>query len=169
MTTTRTDITITTETPEIVSEQCGRFRGHPGTCDPTLEFTGAHRSDRCETGIPVLHHDDAVLIEGMGNGVPVRGYVTTLSGYGAKYRSYEGPDGMARYLEALKRNEKHGGVWIGISAVVISAYRETPVPRTTVRVGGLVRIVSPGPGEGGIYRVEFYAPWDHHNVKLVRP
>jgi hypothetical protein len=158
----------TTQAITIVSKQCGKFRGHPGSCDDTIEFTSPHAEDQCVVGIPVLKHNDRVLIDGMANGYAVRAVVTTLGGYGASNRSYEGPDGMARYLKALERNEKHGGAWISVEATVISAYREAERPRTIVKIGGLVRIVSDVPGEGGIYRLEFYSQWDHHNVLLVR-
>ena len=110
-----------------------------------------------------VRHDTRLVVAG----VPwPKQRVVTLSGYGARYRHYDGPNGPAKYAEHAERNRlsypyaqvshnRHNGVvWLDAVPVVIAATR-TPQPApVAVEVGEVVYVESATPGEGGYYRIE---------------
>jgi len=120
------------------------------------------------TGTEVRH--GAVLrVSGGRSGFNRQG-LRTLSGVGAQYGDYDGPEGPAKYAEALARNQvnyqggpKHdrhsGAVWLSAEATVVAAkeYHEQLAAEyaqdVEVAFGDVVRVRSDAPGEGGFYLV----------------
>lgn len=120
-----------------------------------------------------VDHDAVLRVYGVRSS---RQRVTTLSGYGAKYRQYEGPYGMDAYLASADRNRRsypdgplhnrhNGVVWLSAEASVIAAKQyhaqleAEHVQDVCIQVGDVIRVQSPCPGEAGLYRVE--APRPH--------
>lgn len=130
--------------------------------DGTL--TGAISEDLI---VPVLtlRHGDYVKV---GDAHRAQNHsVSSLSGYGKEYDNYEGPNGMAQYMEALARNSGKG-VWLNAEATVISAYREPLKARHDVQSGDLVWFDSATPGEGGWYRIALPGRYGGDHCSLVR-
>jgi hypothetical protein len=131
--------------------------------DGTL--TGAIPEDRIVSVQTIAHNDHLVVLDAHR---AQNHSVSSLSGYGKQYDNYDGPNGMARYMEDLKRNSGKA-VWITAEATVISAYREPLVKRVKVQSGDFVWFDSATPGEGGWYQVALPGRYGGDHCRLVRP